>query len=103
MCEAEELVSRLRIIPERAEQGAGNRLRILLLDAAHHHAEVHGLDDDTDAARLQDLADRLRDLTGKPLLDLKPPGENVHQTRQLRQPNDTARRDLSDMGFAEKR
>ncbi len=52
-------------------------------------------------ARVDDVADRLSDLTRKPFLDLKPPREDLHQPRQLRQPNDTARRDVSDMGLAE--
>src|SRR5262245_34920651 len=99
MCEAKELVSRLCIVPEGADQGAGDRLRVLLLDAAHHHAHVHRLNYDADTAWLQDFADRLSDLIGKPFLDLKAPCEHFNQPRQLREPNDTARRDVCDMGF----
>ena len=46
---------------------------------------------------------RLSDLTGKPLLDLEPAGEDLHQPRQLREPKDSARRDIGDVSFAEER
>jgi len=35
---------------------------VLLLDPAHHHAEVHGLDHHPHAARLDRVLDRLGDL-----------------------------------------
>src|SRR6476620_7250141 len=103
MSEAEKLVSRLRIIPERTDQRAGDRLRVLLLDTAHHHAQVHGLDDDADAARVQDFADGLGDLIRQPFLDWKATRENLHEPRQLGETNNPARGDVSDMGLAEER
>ena len=35
----EKFLARLLIVAEGAEHGAGDRLGILLLDAAHHHAQ----------------------------------------------------------------
>ena len=43
-------------LAERAEHRARDGERVLLLDAAHRHAEVRGFDDDGDAERLDLLA-----------------------------------------------
>src|SRR5207249_4802515 len=59
--EPEELIPGLAVVPERPAQRAGHRLRILLLDAAHHHAEVIGLDHHADAERLEHAAERVGD------------------------------------------
>ena len=45
------------------------------LDAAHGHAEVFGLDDDGNAVRLEDFHDRVGNLAGEALLDLRAAGE----------------------------
>ena len=38
-----------RVVAEAAEHGAGDRARVLLLDAPHHHAEVPRFADHSDA------------------------------------------------------
>src|SRR5437868_3150439 len=48
-------------------------------------------EDDADAARTEVRLDRLRDLPRHPLLDLQPPREAFHQTRQLADADDLAR------------
>lgn len=40
VAERQELFARLRIIPEDAQHGRGDRLAVDLLDTAHHHAHV---------------------------------------------------------------
>ena len=44
--ERQKLVTRLLVVPERTQHGAGNGLPVLLLHAAHLHAKVPGLDND---------------------------------------------------------
>jgi len=69
--QSEKLVARHRAFAEVSTEGAGDRLRVLLLDATHHHAEVHRFDDDDDAAGLKHFLDRVADLVGEPFLDRK--------------------------------
>src|SRR5437899_5910425 len=57
--EGEELFARLLFVAEGAEHRRRHRRGVLLLDPAHHHAEVARLDDDADALRLDDFLDRL--------------------------------------------
>ena len=68
----------------------GDRRRAGLADPAHRHAQVLALDDDDDAARLEDAHERVGDLRGEPLLDLRPLGEDVDQPGELGQPGDPA-------------
>jgi len=58
--------------------------------AAHHHAEVLGLDDDAHAARPDRLLDGLRDLHGEALLDLEAGARDVHEARDLGEADDLA-------------
>src|SRR5260221_3423246 len=66
--EPEEFVSRFRIFAEGAPQRRRDRLRVLLLYAAHHHAEMVGLDDDSTSPGPQDITDRFRNLVCESLL-----------------------------------
>ena len=86
--ELEELHARPRIVAERAEHGARHGEGVLLLDAAHRHAEVGGLHDDRHAERRDLLADRVGDLVRQPLLDLQAAAEHVHEPRNLAQSDD---------------
>ena len=76
---------------------------MLLLDAAHHHAHVLGLDHDRHAERLQRLLDAVADLDREPLLHLQAARERVHDARDLGQPDDVAVRDIGDVRLAEER
>ena len=71
-----------------------------LLDAAQRHAGVLGLDHHGDAARLQDLVDRGRDLRGQVLLRLQAPRIDVDQARELRQADHPVDRHIGDMRLA---
>ena len=60
--------------------------------AAHHHAEVGGLDHHADARRLQHVHDRVGDLLGEPLLHLQPAREHVDDARELGEARRSCRR-----------
>src|SRR5262249_52271685 len=61
-----------------------------LLHAPHRHAEVLGLDHDSDAIWIERVHDRLRDLARELLLDLRPPREPLDHPRQLADADDAA-------------
>lgn len=61
-----------------------------LLDAAHHHAKMTGLDYDGDTLGLQDFGEGQGDLLGQALLHLKTTGEHFGNAGQFREANDSA-------------
>src|SRR5690606_2932410 len=73
----------------------------LLADAAGFHAHVASADDHPYPLRLQMLLQRVGDLIGEPLLDLKPTGEHVRQAGELGQPYNLAVRDVGDSSRTE--
>ena len=64
---------------------------------------MHGLDDDSDAHRVEGLLDTVADLLGQALLDLQAAGVSLHHAGDLGKPGDAAVRDVGDMGLADKR
>lgn len=62
--EGQEFLSGLRAGAHASEHAAGGCRATGLLDSTHHHAEMRGLHDHTDATRLEDFGDRKRDLFG---------------------------------------
>jgi thymidine kinase len=103
ICQRQELLARPLIGPEQAPHRARDRLRVLLLDAAHHHAEMIRLDHDADAHRSKHLVERARNLLGEPLLHLQPTREDFDDSRQLAEAVDLAVRDVRDVRAAEER
>src|SRR5436190_18839057 len=99
----EKLHARPCVRSERAEHRARHREGILLLDAAHRHAQVGRLDDHGDADRRNLLADRIGDLVREPLLNLQPAAEHVDQPWNLAQPDDAGTRNVGDVALSEKR
>src|ERR1700682_4343027 len=99
--QAHELGPRLRVSLEDAQHAAGEDAAVLLLDAAHLHAEVIGLDDDADADRFHVFLQALRDLPCHPLLHLEAPAVQLDQARQLAQADQSALGDVADMHPAE--
>ena len=71
--------------------------RAMLGDAAHRHAGMLRLDHHGNAAGLQHLVDRGRDLGGQMLLGLQAAREDVGQPRQLRQSHHPLDRRIGDM------
>src|SRR3954469_21272150 len=64
---------------------------------------MNGLDDDTDAARLEYFLDGARYLLGETLLHLEAAGEDLDDAWQLGQPDDLAVRDVANVHLAEER
>ena len=58
---------------------------------------------DGDAARLDQLAERVRDLLAEALLHREPAREEAHEPRQLRDPDDLLVGDVGEMGGARER
>jgi len=72
---------------EGSQHRTGDRERVLLLHAAHRHAEMRGLDDHRHAKRGDLLLDRLGDLARQTLLDLQPAAENIHEPGNFTEAN----------------
>lgn len=100
--ETEEFGPAFRALSESTEHTAGNKRGILFFDAAHHHAQVLGLDHDRHAHGLERIFESGGDLGGQALLDLQSPGEQVHDSRDLADTDDFAVGDIADVGFSEK-
>jgi hypothetical protein len=64
--------------------------------------DARRFDGDGDAARADRLLDGFRDLCREPLLDLEALREAVRESRELREADDAARRELADVDAAEK-
>lgn len=101
--QVEEFVSSVLIVFERSKHGAGHRNRVLLLNAAHDHAQMLGFDDDGNALRTDLLVDGFGNLHRQTFLHLKPPRVHVHQAGNLAQTDDAAVGDIRDVAFAEER
>ncbi len=74
---------------------------MLLFDAAHHHAEVLGLEDDGDALGVDGVGDGVGDLAGEALLHLQAAGEDVDEAGNFAEADDLAVGDVGDVGLAE--
>ena len=83
----EEFLARL-LRAEGAQHRRGDGRGMLLLDAAHHHAEWRASTTTPTPRRLNDLLDGLGDLDRKPLLHLQAAGEDFDQTRGLAKADD---------------
>src|SRR5688572_30011657 len=103
MDQSQEFVASHRAVPELTAKRAGDRPRVLLLDASHHHAKVLCLDDHANTSGLEHFLDRARDLFSEALLYLKAPREDLHESRQLRQSDNPSVRDVGDVRLTEKR
>src|SRR5436190_11409335 len=92
-------------VAELPAYGGRDRPGPLLAHAADRHAQVLGLDDDDDAARLQPVLECIRHLARQSFLHLWPAREQVDQPRELRQAGDLAGlvRDVADVRDADPR
>src|SRR5271163_80116 len=76
---------------------------MLLLDAAHHHAQVAGLDDYGHALRFDYSLDGFGDLGGEALLNLEAAGKDFDQAWNFAEADHLAVGDVGDVYFAEER
>src|SRR5581483_2295374 len=77
--------------------------RTVLRDAAHLRAEVRGVEMNGDAARLDQLDERIGDLLSQPLLHREAPRVEPDDPGQLGDADDLAPGDVRDMGGAVER
>src|SRR6476659_883428 len=85
----EEFLPDHRIFPETSQHATGDQIGALLINATSGHAMVGRLDYHANALRLQHVFDRVGDLSGHTLLDLKPLGIGLDYARQLGDADDT--------------
>src|SRR4051812_16914903 len=76
---------------------------MLLFNAAHHHAEMAGFDDDTLTLRLDGLLNAFSNLHREAFLHLQTTREHIDQARNLAEPDHLPIRDVGDVHLSEKR
>jgi hypothetical protein len=75
----------------------------LLLDSAHHHAQMPGFNNDANPLRLERFVYGIRNLYRQSFLNLKPAGENVHNAGQFAETDDLPGRHIGHVALAIKR
>ena len=86
---------------ECAKHGTGDSERGLLFNAAHHHAEVLGLEDDTDTQGVNCALNGFGDLASETLLHLEATGEDIDEACHLAEADDFALGQVGDVRAAE--
>ena len=86
--EGEKFAPGLRIGPKRSQHAARHHHDTLFLDASCRHTMMRRLDDNTDAAGMDDFIQRVGNLRSHFLLDLQTSCINIHDARQFADPND---------------
>src|SRR5580704_6973766 len=79
----QELVARLLVGTKSAKHCARHCHGTLFLHAPHHHTHVTGLNNDSDAPRLQLFFESPRDLAREALLNLQPASVDIHKASNL--------------------
>src|SRR5215469_4041356 len=101
--EGQELAAGFVFLAEAAQHGRRHSRGVLLLDTAHHHAEVARLDDHANTLGLAHLLDGLCDLGGEALLDLKAAREEFDQPWNFAEADDFAVRNVGHVHLSEER
>ena len=99
----QELAAQVGVVVEEAAPERRHRARAVLLDAAHLRAQVRRLETDGDAARLDQLDERVGDLLAHPLLHREAARVEADESRQLRDADDLVARDVRDVRGAVER
>ena len=92
-----------RIRLELAGELRGDGRNIALVDAAQRHALMHRLEHDGDATRRERRVDGMSDLRRHGLLRLQAAREDLDDASKLGDSDDLIRRQIGDMGTADKR
>lgn len=103
MDELHELGPRSLIGEEDASHTRRQGPAVLLLNSAHHHAEVRRLDDHADSERRQNIVKRVRNLGGEPLLDLKSSRKDFDNSGEFAETDDTSVGDVRNVRSTEER
>src|ERR1039457_3315087 len=90
-------------LPEATHHGRCNRGRVLLFDAAHHHAKVPRLHHHAHALRRNRILDSVGQLSRQSFLHLQAPRKHLNKTGNLAQPDHLALWYVGHMHFAEER
>src|SRR5712691_9721414 len=93
----EKFRARAGVILERTKQTGSLHHRILLFDAAHHHAKMFRFYHHRDTRRLQARHERLGDLSGEIFLNLQTPRINIDNPRHFGEANDFSVWNVSDV------
>src|SRR5579864_9375670 len=101
--EGQEFAARFVFLAEATQHGRRHSRGVLLLDTAHHHAEVARLNDHADTLGLDDFLDSLCDLGGEALLDLQATREEFDQAWNFAEADDFAVRNVSHVHLSEER
>jgi hypothetical protein len=99
--QGEELLTRFLFVAEAAQHRGRYRGGVLLLDAAHHHAEVAGFDDYGYTLWFDHSLNRFRNLCSEALLDLEAAGEEFDQARDFAEADHFAVGDVGHVHFSE--
>src|ERR1700704_5046297 len=98
-----ELRAQLRITFVVAAPKGSQGARVAFANAAHLGAEVRRVEVHSNAMRLEDAHQLVRDLHPDALLDGEPSREHANQPRQLGDPDDLLMGDVGDVSVAMKR
>lgn len=95
--EVEELVSRLGLALEAAENAAGDGAGGGLFDTAHHHAQMARLHDYSDTLRLEDLHNGVSNFLSQAFLNLQAAGEHLGDSGKFGKADDGLVGDVTDV------
>lgn len=70
-------------MPKTSQHRAGNCLPMLFFHAAHLHAQMARLDDNSNTVWADFFLNGVRNLAGHTLLNLQAPRKNVHEARNF--------------------
>jgi hypothetical protein len=88
---------------DREQHTARHHGGFTLVDASAGHTSMGPFDDDRDALRLEDPLQGIGDLRRDPLLNLKPLGIDLDESRQFGNSHDPVVREIADMGTPDDR
>lgn len=95
--EAQKFFTRFLAVAEHTEHAARHGACALLLHAAHRHAHVLALHDDSNATGLERFVQSEGDLARKALLHRQPPRKRLGNAGQLRKADDHTVGDIADV------
>ncbi len=101
--DAKKFPSRRRIASESAEHPARHHGASRLIDAAHAHALMAGIDHDGNTARLEDVVKRIGDLRRHLLLNLQPFGKAIEEAGEFADADDPVTRQIRNMRMTDDR